>query len=197
MPRNKQISVNELLSQPNWNVERKRLRALLLECGLTEKVKWNKLCFTHNDANVAIFYGLKQKCGIGFFKGSLLKDKYDSLIQQTENSQAVRLLVFESIEEINQQVEIIKYYITQAIQIEQGGFSVDFKLKNELVFAEELANRMSLDRVFETAFLALTPGRQRGYNLHISAAKQAKTRIARIEKYYQKILEGKGMNDWK
>lgn len=193
----KQISVNELLSQPNWNEERKRLRELLLECGLTEKVKWNKLCFTHNDANVAIFYGMKQKCGIGFFKGSLLIDNYDSLVQQTENSQAVRLLVFKSIDEVNQQVEVIKYYINQAIQIEEDGFSVDFKLKNELVFVEELTQKMSADSVFATAFLALTPGRQRGYNLHISAAKQSKTRIARIEKYYQKILDGKGMNDWK
>ncbi len=188
-------TIAELLKQPHWHAERKALRAILVDSPLSEEVKWGKLCYTFEGSNVAIFYGLKDYCGVGFFKGALMKDPKKVLHRQGEHSQAVRLIRFTSAAQIEELAPVVRAYIQQAVEIEKAGLKIDFKEKNELVFPDELNAKMKADKAFKAAFLALTPGRQRGYVLSISAAKQAATRVARVEKFVPRILAGKGMND--
>lgn len=184
-----------LLTKANWHDERKALRALLLSCGLEEAVKWNKLCYTLDGKNVAIIFCLKDYCGIGFFKGSLIQDPQGLLHRQGEHSQATRLLRYKDAAEIAVRADVTKAYIREAMAVERAGLSVDFKEKHQLVYPEELQARLDADPALKAAFEALTPGRKRGYNLHFSGARQSKTRTARIEKAVPCILAGKGMNE--
>lgn len=178
-----------------WREETQALRRILLDCGLTEELKWGKPCYTFQKSNVVIIFGLKDYCGLGFFKGSLLDDPKGILARQGEHSQAVRLIRFTNVQEIAEMESISKAYIQNAIEVEKAGLKVDFKEKHELVFPAELQKRLDEDATFKAAFTALTPGRQRAYNLHFSAPKQSKTRELRIDKHLPKILRGKGMND--
>lgn len=187
--------VKHLLAQENWHEERKRLRALILGCGLEERVKWGKLCYAHNDANVAIIYGMKAYCAIGFFKGSLLEDEDEVLVQPGKHSQAMRQLRFRSIAEIEDRADLIIRFIKRAVQAEKDGLEVDFTEKDNLDYPAELQDALDDDPDLAQAFEGLTPGRQRGYVLHICDAKQAETRTRRIEKSRPRILQGKGINE--
>ncbi|MFK7800103.1 MAG: DUF1801 domain-containing protein [Anaerolineae bacterium] len=178
-----------------WREEMEALRTIILGSPLSEDLKWGQPCYTFQKSNVLILYGLKDYCGLGFFKGALLKDRSEILHQQGKNSQAVRLIRLTTVEEIAEMGPIIKAYIDEAIGLEKAGIKIDFKEKNELVFPEELLKKIDEDAALKTAFEALTPGRQRGFNLYFSAPKQSKTRVARIEKYTQRILDGKGIHD--
>ena len=178
-----------------WRAEKQRLRAILLDFPLTEELKWRQPCYTFQGANVVILGGFKQTCDLGFFKGSLLDNPHGLLIPPGPHSQASRQLRFTSVQEIEEKEPIIRATLQNAIEVERAGLKVDFREKSELVFADELLAKMEADPDFKTAFEALTSGRQRGYNLFFSAAKQSKTRAARIEKHAARILEGKGMHD--
>jgi len=191
----KNPEVEALLKNPEWNKERKALRALLLECGLTENVKWRQLCYTYEGGNVALLYNFKDHCAIGFMKGSLLKDSRKILQSPGENSQAMRYLKFGSLEEIEKKETTIRSYIREAMKAEKAGLKVDFKAKTELKLIDELLAKFKEDAAFKKAFTALTPGRQRGYNLFFSAPKQSQTRVSRIEKAVPKVMAGKGLND--
>ena len=179
----------------DWRAEKQRLRAILLDFPLTEELKWRQPCYTFQGANVVILGGFKQTCDLGFFKGSLLDNPHGLLIPPGPHSQASRQLRFTSVQEIEEKEPIIRATLQNAIEVERAGLKVDFREKSELVFADELLAKMEADPDFKTAFEALTPGRQRGYNLFFSAAKQSKTRAARIEKHAARILEGKGIHD--
>lgn len=179
-----------------WQKELEKLRMILLDCMLTEELKWHSPCYTFHKSNVAIIGGLKDYCVLSFFKGALLSDANGILTKPGDNTQSGRVIPFTSVREIVKMEPILKAYIYEAIEIEKAGLKVDFKEKRELVFPEELQKKLDKDPAFKTAFLALTPGRQRAYNLYFSAAKQSKTREERIEKYVQRILSGKGLNDW-
>lgn len=178
-----------------WVREFEVLRAIMLDSPLTEEMKWGKPCYCFDGSNVVILYGLKDYCGLGFFKGALLDDPENILHQQGEHSQAVRLIRFASVAEIRRLSPVVRAYIAQAIAIERAGLKIDFKEKHALVFPTELLEKFDADPAFEAAFKALTPGRQRGYVLHFSGAKQATTRVARIAKMAPGIMAGKGMND--
>ncbi len=178
-----------------WRAEKQRLRAILLDFPLTEELKWRQPCYTFQGANVVILGAFKQTCDLGFFKGSLLDNPHGLLIPPGPHSQASRQLRFTSVQEIEEKEPIIRATLQNAIEVERAGLKVDFREKSELVFADELLAKMEADPDFKAAFEALTPGRQRGYNLFFSAAKQSKTRAARIEKHAARILEGKGMHD--
>ena len=178
-----------------WRAEKQRLRAILLDFPLTEELKWRQPCYTFQGANVVILGAFKQTCDLGFFKGSLLDNPHGLLIPPGPHSQASRQLRFTSVQEIEEKEPIIRATLQNAIEVERAGLKVDFREKSELVFADELLAKMEADPDFKTAFEALTSGRQRGYNLFFSAAKQSKTRAARIEKHAARILEGKGMHD--
>lgn len=188
-------AVQDLLAKPAWHEERKMLRDIVLGCKLVEEVRWGKLCYTFEGNNVAIIYGLKSYCALGFLKGILLKDAKGLLHKPGENSQSARWFRFTALQEIQETEPILKTYIQEAIEVERSGAKVEFKAKRELVFAKELLGKFKDDPVFKAAFTALTPGRQRGYNLLFSEPKQSKTRIARIEKNRQRILDGKGRQD--
>ncbi len=175
-----------------WQKELAALRAIVLDCGLTEELKWGVPCYTFQDGNIAIVSAFKAYCSISFFKGVLLQDVHGILVQQGEHSQAARLIKFTNIQQILAQESILKTYIYEAIEVEKAGLKVEFK-KNPEPIPEEFQRIMDENPALKTAFEALTPGRQRGYILHFSQPKQAKSREARIEKCVARIMEGKGL----
>lgn len=187
--------VKDLLNQKNWQDERRRLRDILLDSGLEERVKWGKLCFAWEGSNVAIIYGMKNSCSVGFFKGSLLEDGEGVLVQPGKHSQAMRRLHFESLEEIEDSEDTIRRFIDRAIQAEKDGLEVEFTEKDNLDYPDELQDALDDDPELAEAFEELTPGRQRGWVLHFSDAKHSETRARRVDKARSKIIAGKGWNE--
>ena len=179
----------------NWQDVMKELRLMILDCGLTEEVKWGVPCYTFQNGNVFTMGALKDHCSIGFFKGALINDVHNILEKPGKNTHAARLIKFTSVDQIVEIEHKLRAYIQEAIEIEKAGLKVP-KKKNLEPIPEELQHKLDNDPIFKEAFDALTPGRQRGYILHFSGAKQAKTRISRIEKCTPKIMEGKGLHDW-
>jgi uncharacterized protein YdeI (YjbR/CyaY-like superfamily) len=178
-----------------WQDELRKLRAIILDSELTEEVKWRVPCYTFQGTNVLFIGRLKEWCALSFVKGVLLKDPAKILIQQTENSQSVRVIRFTSVQEITKLESTLRAYINEAVELEKSGAKVKLKKITEHKVPEELQAKMDEDPALKDAFRALTPGRQRAYMLYIAGAKQAKTREARVEKYVQQILDGKGMDD--
>lgn len=178
-----------------WQEEYKQLRAIILDCGLTEELKWGCPCYTLQKSNVALIHGFKDYCALLFMQGALLKDAKEILIQQTENVQAARQIRFTSVKEIVKMKTIIKAYIKEAIEVNKAGLKVELKKTTEFKMPTEFKHILNDMPELKTAFYNLTPGRQRGYLLHFSAPKQVRTREARIEKCVQQILNGKGLDD--
>jgi len=188
--------VEQFLSKAKkWQDEMTLLREMILECNLEEDFKWMHPCYTLDNANIVLIHGFKDYCALLFFKGVLIKDEKGILIQQTENVQDRRQLRFKSVEEIQKLESVIKEYILEAIAIEKAGLKVVMKTTAEYKMPEEFQIVLEEMSELKTAFYNLTPGRQKAYLLYFSAAKQAKTREARIEKYIEKILIGKGLDD--
>jgi uncharacterized protein YdeI (YjbR/CyaY-like superfamily) len=178
-----------------WRAEFEKLRAIILDCPLAEQLKWGHPCYTLEGQNIVLIHGFKEYCALLFFKGALMKDPNNILIQQTENVQAGRQIRFTSLQEIIAQEAVLKAYIHEAIAVEKGGLKVPLKKTEEFTIPGEFQEKLDQNPALKAAFEALTPGRQRAYLLHFSAPKQSKTRIARIEKCMQQILDGKGLND--
>src|SRR2546425_2753295 len=178
-----------------WQKEFEKLRTIVLDCGLTEELKWGQPCYTFQKRNIVLIHGFKEYCALLFFKGALLKDPEDILIQQTENVQAARQIRFTNVRQIVKMKPILKAYIYEAIEVERAGLKVPLKKTKEFSLPEEFQNKLNKSPALKKAFKALTPGRQRGYLLYFSAPKQSKTRESRIEKYIPQILVGKGLND--
>lgn len=179
----------------SWQKEYEKLRMIILDCGLTEELKWGCPCYTFEGANIVLIHGFKEYCAVLFFKGALLNDANNILIQQSENVQAARQVRFTNAKEITKLEKILKAYIYEAIEVERAGLKVKLKKTTEFKMPEEFKTKLAKKPALKKAFEALTPGRQRAYLLHFSQAKQAKTREARIEKYIPQILKGKGLND--
>lgn len=178
-----------------WQDEMTLLREIVMECHLEEDFKWKHPCYTLNNANIVLIHGFKDYCALLFFKGVLMKDKKGILIQQTENVQDRRQLRFKNTTEIQNLESTIKEYIQEAIAIEKAGLKVVLKTTAEYNMPEEFQMVLEEMPELKMAFYSLTPGRQKAYLLYFSAAKQAKTRESRIEKYLEKILDGKGLDD--
>src|SRR5687767_12653132 len=178
-----------------WQKELEQLRIIVLDCGLTEELKWGVPCYTFQKSNIVLIHDFKEYCAILFFKGALLTDPNGILIQQTENVQAARQIRFTHVREIVKMATTLKAYIFEAIEVEKAGLKVNFRKAAEFKIPEEFQNKLDKIPALKTAFKALTPGRQRGYILYFSAPKQSKTRESRVEKYIQQILKGKGLND--
>jgi uncharacterized protein YdeI (YjbR/CyaY-like superfamily) len=179
----------------NWQQEIKQLRTIVLDCGLTEELKWGCPCYMYQQSNIVLIHTFKEYCALLFFKGALLNDANSILIQQTENVQAARQVRFTNIEEIIEMEATIKAYIYEAIEVEKAGLKVTLKKTEEFKMPEEFKNKLDEMPALKTAFEALTPGRQRAYKLYFSAPKQSKTRESRVEKYIDQILNGKGLDD--
>ena len=178
-----------------WQAEFKKLRMIVLDCELTEELKWGKPCYTFQNSNIVLIHGFKEYCALLFFKGALLKDAKGILSQQTENVQAARQIRFTNVQEIGKLEPVLKVYIQEAIAVEKAGLEVNYKKTSQFKVPEEFRNKLDRVPALKTAFDALTPGRQRGYILYFSGAKQAKTRESRVEKCMPQILKGKGLND--
>ena len=178
-----------------WQPELKQLRKIVLNCGLTEELKWRAPCYTLDGKNVAMIAGFKEYCVLSFFKGALLKDPAGILQKPGENTQAARVIRFTGLAEIKEQESTLKAYVEQAMEVEQAGLTVKKESNKKLDLPAELLDRFEQSPDFQAAFEALTPGRQRGYVMYFASAKQSQTRVNRIEKYRQQILDGKGMND--
>ncbi len=206
--RNPKIDIY-LSKAKNWREEFERLRTIVLDCGLTEELKWGP-CYTRptgssgrafpasasrQKSNIVLIHGFKEYCAILFFKGALLNDAKGILIQQTENVQAARQIRFTNTREIVKMKTILKAYIHEAIEVEKAGLKVKMKKTSDYKIPEEFQNKLDKSSSLKTAFEALTPGRQRMYIFYFSQPKQSKTREARVAKYLQQILKGKGLED--
>jgi uncharacterized protein YdeI (YjbR/CyaY-like superfamily) len=178
-----------------WREEFEKLRTIILDCGLTEELRWGKPCYTFQNSNIVLIHGFKEYCALLFMKGALLKDPKGILIQQTENVQAARQIRFTNVREIVKMVPILKAYIREAVGVEKAGLEVNYKKTAEFKVPEEFKNKLDENPALNAAFKALTPGRQRGYLLYFSGAKQSKTRESRVEKCVPQILKGKGLDD--
>jgi uncharacterized protein YdeI (YjbR/CyaY-like superfamily) len=181
--------------EKKWQKEIEQLRTFVLDCGLSEELKWGCPSYTFGERNIVLIHVFKEYCALLFFKGALLNDANNILIQQTENVQAARQIRFTNVKEISKMERILKAYIYEAIEVEKAGLKVKLKKTSDFNIPEEFQNKLYKNAALKKAFNALTPGRQRAYLFHFSQPKQSKTREARIEKCMQDILDGKGLND--
>jgi uncharacterized protein YdeI (YjbR/CyaY-like superfamily) len=194
--KNKNPKVDAFLSRAGkWREEFSKLREIILDCDLTEELKWGVPCYTFDNKNIVLIHGFKEYCAILFTKGALLEDPDHILIIQTENVQAARQVRFTNVQQIELLEPILKAYIQEAVEVEKSGLKVEFKKTEEFNMPEEFQEYLYEMPDLKSAFEALTPGRQRAYLLFFSAPKQSKTRVARIEKSIQPIFDGKGLND--
>ena len=178
-----------------WKQEYEQLRRIVLDCPLSEELRWGKPCYTFQKSNVVLIHGFKDYCALLFMKGALLKDPKGILIQQTQHVQAARQIRFRNVREIAKLEPALKAYIREAIAVEKAGLKVEYKKTSEFPMPEELRSKLAERPALKTAFESLTPGRQRGYLLYLSEAKQSKTRESRVEKCMPQILKGKGLDD--
>jgi uncharacterized protein YdeI (YjbR/CyaY-like superfamily) len=181
--------------ESRWHAEVAALRDMILDCNLTETLKWGQPCYVLGSSNIVLIHTFKTYCALLFFKGALMKDPQQLLIQQSENVQAARQLRFTSKKEIVSLKSTIKAYVFEAIEIEKAGLKVALKPTAAYNIPDEFKLQLEASKKLKTAFEKLTPGRQRGYLLYFSSAKQVKTREARIQKYIPVILQGKGLED--
>lgn len=200
MPKHKESKMNPKVDQflneaPKWHDEFEKLRKICLDCGLTEEWKWAKPCYTLKKSNIVILQGFRDYCALMFFKGALLHDAHGILVRPGEHTQAGRQIRFTNVGEIVEMEPILMAYISEAIEVEEAGLEVDLKKTTEFAIPEEFQKKLDESHALKTAFDALTPGRQRAYLLYFSAPKQSKTRVSRVEKHMQRILDGKGLND--
>lgn len=184
-----------LAKAEKWKKELTLLRKILLDCNLVEELKWGNPCYMYGKSNIILIGELKESCVLSFIKGALLSDSENILSKPGENSQSARVIKFTNVKDIKEKEAVLKAYIFEAIEVEKAGLKVDTSASKDITLIEELVSRMKKDKLFKQAFEALTPGRQRAYNMFFAEAKQSATREARIEKYTSRILKGKGMND--
>jgi len=178
-----------------WQEELELLRTIVLNCGLTEELKWGVPCYAFEKRNIVLIHVFKEYCALLFFKGALLDDVNGILIQQTKNVQAPRQARFTNLRDIVKMKPILKAYIYEAIEVEKAGLKVNFKKTTEFKIPEEFRSKLDKTPALKTAFYSLTPGRQRAYLLYFSQPKQSRTRESRVEKCRPQILNGKGLND--
>jgi len=178
-----------------WQKEISKLRTIILDCGLNEKLKWGCPCYTFENSNIVLIHVFKEYCAVLFFKGALLNDPNGILIQQTKNVQSARQIRFTNVREIVKMEKILKAYIYEAIEVERAGLKVKLKKTSHYKIPEEFQKKLDKNRALKTAFDKLTPGRQRQYIFYFSQPKQSKTRESRVEKYLRQILNSKGLDD--
>lgn len=178
-----------------WQKEYKKLRSIILECGLIEELKWGCPCYTFENTNVVLIHGFKEYCAVLFFKGALLNDPNGILVQQTKNVQSARQIRFTNAKEIVKLERTLKAYIYEAIEVERAGLKVKLKKTSDFDVPVEFQKQLDKKAALKKAFDALTPGRQRAYLFYFSQAKQSRTREERVKKYMNQILSGKGLDD--
>jgi uncharacterized protein YdeI (YjbR/CyaY-like superfamily) len=178
-----------------WQEAYQELRALVLDCGLIEELKWGCPCYLIQKNNIVLIHGFKDYCALLFMQGALLTDPKNILVQQTKNVQSARQIRFTNIDDILKNKSTIKAYIKEAIKNDKAGLKVELKGTTEFEIPTEFQSALNEMTDLKSAFYKLTQGRQRGYLLYFSSAKQSKTRMERVEKYIPKILDNKGLDD--
>ena len=184
-----------LAKEKKWREEFTKLRQIILDCKLTEELKWGHPCYSLDGKNIVLMHGFKEYCALLFMKGALLKDAKSILIQQTENVQSARQIRFTNAQEIAKMGKTLKSYIQEAIEVEKAGLNVELKKTADFKIPAEFQSKLDALPALQTAFHALTPGRQRAYIFYFSQPKQSKTRESRVEKYIPNILDGLGLDD--
>jgi len=179
----------------NWQKEQKKLRTIVLDCGLTEELKWGKPCYTFEGKNIVVIQGFKDYCALLFLKGFLLNDPDGILVKTGENTRVGRQIRFTGIQEIIKREATLKTYIYQAVEVEKAGLKSEVKKDAKPKIPEEFQSKLEKTPALKKAFHALTPGRQKAYIFYFSAPKQSKTRVSRVEKCTRQILEGRGLNE--
>lgn len=188
--------VDEYLSGINqWQDETRELRRILLDCELTEELKWRQPCYTFQESNLVIIQGFKDYCAVMFFKGALLKDAQDVLVRPGKRTQAGRQIRFTTVREVEEMEAVLRSYVQEAKEVERAGLIVELKKTSDFPVPGEFQTRLDEMPSLQKAFEGLTPGRQRAYLHYFSDAKRSKTRESRVERYIQRILDGKGLND--
>jgi uncharacterized protein YdeI (YjbR/CyaY-like superfamily) len=189
-------SVDDYLQKAKqWKEEMTQLRTILLSCNLDESIKWGQPCYSVNNKNLVIIAPFKAHCDLGFFNGATLKDEKGILVKAGVNTQSSRQMRFVNVQEITKLKSVIKSYVKEAIENEKQGIKYTSTENIEPIIVEELEAIFKKNAPLKKAFAALTPGRQRAYLIHFSGAKQAATRVTRIEKNIDAILAGRGIND--
>jgi uncharacterized protein YdeI (YjbR/CyaY-like superfamily) len=178
----------------NWPEVQKKLRTVVLECGLTEELKWGKPCYTHQGKNIVVIQGFKEYCALLFLKGFLLNDPEGILVMTGENTRVGRQIRFTDVREIVRLKAALKAYIYEAIEVEKAGLKGNLKMDPKPI-PEEFQKELDAIPALKKAFDTLTPGRQRAYIFYFSAPKLSKTRASRVEKCKKQMLKGKGLND--
>ncbi len=178
-----------------WHEEFSALRAIILECGLDEEMKWGQACYTKDGKNVVLIHGFREYCAMLFFKGTLLPDPKKILVRQTANVQAPRQIRFTDVKQIIKTKTTLKAYVKEAINVELSGKKVEWRNPTDLAMPAEFKEKLNKLPALKKAFNQLTPGRQKAYILYFGSAKQEKTREARVEKWIPQILKGKGTDD--
>lgn len=186
--------LDRFFADETWGAVLSALRAVLARTELNEALKWGAASYGYDGSNVAILGGYTDGCRLAFFKGALIEDPEGALIPAGPRSRASKYLRFQTAEEVAARAEQVRDYVARAIAVETSGAKVHFA-KDDMVYPEELRERLEQDEALRAGFEALTPGRRRGYVLYFSGAKQSKTRAVRIEKHRVRILAGKGMHD--
>jgi uncharacterized protein YdeI (YjbR/CyaY-like superfamily) len=184
-----------LRKSKQWQQEMQKLRSIILDCDLTEDVKWRHPCYTLENRNIVLIHGFKEYCALLFFKGALLKDHNHIFFRIGENTQAARQIRFTNLQQIIDMEPILKAYIKEAIEVEKSGVKIKLKKTSDYKLPAEFQTKLNENPALKITFKALTPGRQRAYILYFSSAKQSKTREGRVEKCMPRILKGKGLDD--
>jgi uncharacterized protein YdeI (YjbR/CyaY-like superfamily) len=188
--------VEKVLAKPQaWLSEMQLLREIARDTGLEETFKWGWPCYALAGQNVVLIHAFKDYCAYLLFKGSLMADPENLLIQQTENVIGRRQMRFTSLAEIKDRTPVIRAYLDEAIRVEQSGAEVVFRKTDEFPMPAEFSQALDADGALRAAFEGLTPGRQRGYLLFFAAPKLEKTRVARVEKMIPRIMDGLGLDD--
>ena len=181
--------------QVKWEPAIRQLRALALDFGLAEELKWGCPCYTLDGSKIVLIHVFKYYCALLFFKGALLEDPHHLLVRQTPNVQSARQIRFTGLDDVQRLEAKVRACIRDAIAVDQAGLQVARKTTADFAVPDEFAIRLKELPALKEAFDALTPGRQRAYLLHFASAKQSSTRTARVDKHTDRILEGKGLDD--
>lgn len=181
-------------STRTWAQGLQDLRQLCREAGLSETVKWGHPCYVHAGRNIVIIGAFRGDFRLTFFNAGLMKDPENLLEKPGPNTRNPCLIRFASNDRVAPMAPVIRSYLQEAMTYAEAGLTAP-KEDTETELPEELVDALASDPDLSAAFDALTPGRQRSYVINLNAAKQSATRIARIGRFRDKIISGKGANE--
>ena len=177
-----------------WREGLDSLRRICRDVGLQETVKWGHPCYMHAGRNIAIIGALRGDFRLSFFDAALMQDPDGILERQGPNTRHPDMIRVRSNAEAAKLEPIIRTYLAEAMGYAEAGI-LPPKDPQDRDLPEELVAAMDADPELAEAFHALTPGRQRSYVINLNGAKTSATRTARIGKFREHILAGKGTTE--